>query len=103
VDEGVRQDAEQPCLQVRSGMELVPRPHRLEQGVLDQIFRLGRIPRELARDGIEGVEMPHCLLRKSVGILFGFGRRRKKAHRGWLRLSLSGVTPMVSRLFLRSS
>src|SRR5215470_6527199 len=43
VDEGVGEDPEQPCLQVRAGLELVERGVGLGEGLLDQVFGVRRV------------------------------------------------------------
>ena len=79
VDESVGEDPEQPRLQVRAGVELVPRPHRLQEGVLNQVLRLGGVPSQLAGDRVERIEMTYGLLGEAIDFL------------GFLRKSLGGV------------
>ena len=75
VDEGVGEDPEQPRLQVRAGVELVPRPHRLEERVLDEILGLGRVAGQLAGDRVQRVEVPDGLLGEPIDFLLLYGGR----------------------------
>src|SRR5262249_38714063 len=43
VDEGVGEDPEQPCLQVRAGLELLERGVGLGEGLLYQVFGVRRV------------------------------------------------------------
>src|SRR5690606_23925826 len=95
------EDPEEPRLQVRTRVELLPRAHRLEEGVLHQIFGLRRVSRELARDGVEGVEVTERRLGEGVGLTSDFGAGRGH-HGGGRDAFLRGATPTIRRVFLRS-
>ena len=69
VDEGVREDAEEPRLEVRPHQELVASPHRLHERVLNEVFGLGRVPGEAAGDPVHGVHVREGFLGEGVGIL----------------------------------
>jgi hypothetical protein len=56
-------------------VELVPRAHRLEERVLDEILGLGGVTGELARDRVQRIEVPDGLVGKPVDFFLLSGKR----------------------------
>ena len=50
-------------------MELVAGAHRLDERVLHEVFGLGRVARQLARDAVHGVQVGERLVGERIGFL----------------------------------
>ena len=76
VDEGIGQDAEQPRLQVRAGLELVERRVRLGERLLHEVLGIRRVTRHPQPRRVELIqERQHILLETLASLLECLGYR----------------------------
>src|SRR5690606_8337241 len=79
---GVRQDLEKPGLEVRAWLELIPRSHRLDERVLDEVLRVGGVPGQAGCDPVERIEVAERLGLEGIeGVGPSGASSRKEGHR----------------------